>query len=141
VKARGLRKQYEVMISKYYPSQQVLLAACQNYPRYSGPREAVFTALCRKNYGCSHFVVGRDHSGVNNFYEKDGAQKLFQSLGDIGIQPIFFNEVHYCQKCKNYVEECEHEEGAHLLSGSGRTLVQPKWVRESKREHERIWFA
>mgnify|MGYP001612179166 CR=1 FL=1 len=121
-------KSYEIMISRYYPSSQVLLAACQNYPRYAGPREAVFTALCRKNYGCSHFVIGRDHAGVENYYEKDGARKLFSALGEIGIKPIFFNEVHYCQRCKSYVEECGHEEQDILkISGTqGRKMLMDK---------------
>lgn len=121
-------KSYEMMLSKDYSPRDVLLAACQNYPRYAGPREAVFTALCRKNYGCSHFIIGRDHSGVKNYYEKDGAQKLFQALGDIGIEPIFFNEVHYCQKCKNYVEECKHNEKDILkISGTrGRKMLKDK---------------
>lgn len=121
-------KSYEMMISKYYPARNVVLAACQNYPRYLGPREAVFTALCRKNYGCSHFIVGRDHSGVENYYVKDGAQALFQKLGDLGITPIFFPEVCYCQKCKDYVESCDHEDRDILrISGTqGRKMLMER---------------
>lgn len=121
-------KSYEMIIGKHYPAQKVLLAAWQNYPRYSGPREAVFTALCRKNFGCSHFVVGRDHSGVKGYYQKDGARKLFETLGDIGIKPIFFNEVHYCRKCESYVEQCQHDESDILqISGTeGRKMLMDK---------------
>ena len=121
-------KSYEFVLSQDAFFQHALLAAWQNYPRYAGPREAVFTALCRKNFGCSHFIVGRDHSGVKNYYEKDAAQKLFQALGDIGIEPIFFNEVQYCQKCKSYVEDCEHEEEHALrISGTrGREMLMEK---------------
>jgi sulfate adenylyltransferase len=121
-------KSYEIVLTKSDSCHNVLLAAWQNYPRYAGPREAVFTALCRKNYGCSHFIVGRDHSGVGNFYEKGGAPKLFEKVGNIGIEPVFFNEVHYCQKCQSYVELCEHKEEDILkISGTlGRQMLMDK---------------
>ncbi|MBM3252447.1 MAG: sulfate adenylyltransferase, partial [Candidatus Omnitrophica bacterium] len=80
----AILKTYELMIQKYYPEGKVFLAAFQNYSRYAGPREGVFTALCRKNFGCSHFVVGRDHTGVGNYYKADDTRKLFDCLGDIG---------------------------------------------------------
>ncbi len=121
-------KGYEIIISKYYPAHQVLLAAWLNYPRFAGPREAVFTALCRKNYGCSHLVVGRDHSGIEGYYQKDSVRKLFETLGDIGIEPIFFNEISYCRKCEGYVEACEHQQGDILtISGTqGRKMLMDK---------------
>lgn len=84
-------KSYEFLTKKYFPKDEVVLAAFQSYPRYSGPREAVFTAICRKNFGCSHFIVEREHSGVGNFYEPDSSHKLLDRLGDIGIVPIYFN--------------------------------------------------
>jgi ATP sulfurylase len=96
------------MLDKHYPEGKVLLSAFQNYSRYAGPREAIFTALCRKNFGCSHFIVGRDHTGVGNYYGPNDAHDLFEHLGDIGITPIFFNRVYFCEKCNQYVEECEH---------------------------------
>jgi len=101
-------KSYELMLSHHYPARKVLLGAFQNYLRYSGPREAVFIALCRKNFGCSHIIIDRAHTGVGNYSESDGAEKLFEKLGDIGIVPIFFNEGDYCKICKTYVERCEH---------------------------------
>lgn len=110
---------YERMLSgNFYPEGRVLLGAFQNYSRYCGPREAVFTALCRKNFGCSHFIVGRDHTGVGNYYKPDDAQKLFEKLGDIGIVPVFFNEQRYCGICSDYIEECPHGDG-NILSISG----------------------
>lgn len=125
---------YQMMVDKYYPKGSMLVAAFQSYPRYSGPREAVFTAICRKNFGCSHFVVGRDHSGVGEFYEPDGAKKLFESLGDFGIKPIFFNEINYCQRCDKYIDNCEHDESDVLrISGTqGREMLMegrlpPQW--------------
>jgi len=112
-------KSYERMIDgNFYPEGKVLLGAFQNYSRYCGPREAVFTALCRKNFGCSHFIVGRDHTGVGNYYKPDESQRLFEKLGDIGIIPIFFNEQRYCELCADYVEECPHGE-QHIVSISG----------------------
>ena len=127
-------KAYELMLKRYYPKGKVVLSAFQNYSRYSGPREAVFTALCRKNFGCSHFIVGRDHTGVGNYYAPDDAKKLFYDLEDIGIVPLFFGELHYCEKCNSYVEHCEHGNQYKLkISGSeGRKMFEaqsspPDW--------------
>ncbi|MCX5829732.1 MAG: sulfate adenylyltransferase [Deltaproteobacteria bacterium] len=127
-------KSYELMLKKHYPSDKVLLSSFQNYSRYAGPREAVFTALCRKNFGCSHFIVGRDHTGVGQYYGPDDAHRLFRELGDIGITPVFFNNVNYCRKCGQYVETCKHGD-LDLLSISGtegRAMIEsgilpPEW--------------
>jgi len=118
-------KAYDLMINKYYPEGKVVLGAFQNYSRYAGPREAVFTALCRKNFGCSHFIVGRDHTGVGNYYQSDAAHKLFDALGDIGIVPIFFDTMHYCRQCNHYVGTCEHGSKSTLsISGTqGREMI------------------
>jgi ATP sulfurylase len=98
---------YDCLIREAFP--QAMLAAFPTYSRYSGPREAVFTALCRKNYGCTHFVVGRDHTGVGSFYGERSAQQLFIGLGDLGIRPIFFDKVYHCDKCGRAVEHCDHD--------------------------------
>lgn len=87
-RAEYIIKSYEMMLNKYYPKNKVLFGTFSSYPRYAGPREAVFTAICRKNYGCSHFIVGRDHTGVGNFYLPDASQKIFDSLPDIGIKIV-----------------------------------------------------
>ena len=95
---------YQLMIQLgIYPSGQVSLGAFSSYPRYAGPREAVFTAICRKNMGCSHFIVGRDHTGVGDFYNPDASRALFESIGDIGIEPVFFNEMTFDTKKENYI--------------------------------------
>lgn len=127
-------KSYELMIDKFYPQGKAMLGAFQSYSRYSGPREAVFTALCRKNFGCSHFIVGRDHAGVGEYYKPDASVKLFGQLGDIGIVPVYFNTMHYCKKCKSYVEHCRHNnDDMEAISGSQaremlrRNLYPPKW--------------
>jgi len=129
-----IMKSYELIAEKHFQDKSVLIAAFQNYPRYAGPREAVFTAICRKNFGCSHFIVGRDHSGVGSFYEPDAAQNLFNKLGDIGIKPIFFNEVNYCKKCEAHSESCDHDKSSIVkISGTdGRETIKrnellPEW--------------
>ena len=110
-----------------------VLAGFASYPRYAGPREAVFTALVRRNFGCSHFAVGRDHSGVGQFYEPDAGRRLFDKIGDINIQPIFFDQVVWDDAAKTYSETREpHDDGA--ISGTevrralneGRQL--PDWL-------------
>jgi len=127
-------RSYEQMIDKHYPQGRVVLGAFQSYSRYAGPREAIFTALCRKNFGCSHFIVGRDHTGLGGFYKTYDSHKLFERLGDIGIVPIFFGKINYCEKCGNYVEKCKHADRFVLnISGSeGRNIfnsnrMPPGW--------------
>lgn len=111
-------KSYELLLDKYYAKGKAILAAFQNYSRFSGPREAVFTALCRKNFGCSHFIIGRDHAGIDKYFKPDDAHKLFNYLGDIGIVPIFFNEFSYCKQCDKYIQHCGHS-GKDILRISG----------------------
>ncbi len=87
---------YQVLLDfGVYPVGKVVLGSFVTYSRYCGPREGVFTALCRKNMGCSHFILGRDHTGVGDYYAPDANKRLFDQLGDIGIAPIFFDEVGY----------------------------------------------
>jgi pyruvate kinase len=115
-------KSYELLIDRQYlPRESTVLGAFSTYPRYSGPREAVFTAICRRNFGCTHFIVGRDHTGVLGYYRPEESQALFRTLGDIGIKPVFFDSLNYCQICDDHVEVCEHGvEGSNpLLALSG----------------------
>lgn len=91
-----IMKSYEALIRfGAYPADKVFLSGFYTYSRYAGPREAVFTALCRKNMGCSHFIVGRDHTGVGDFYDQDASRRIFEQMGDIGIEPIFFEAMGY----------------------------------------------
>jgi pyruvate kinase len=125
---------YDLFIGEALPG--ALLGAFSTYSRYSGPREAVFTALCRKNFGCSHFVVGRDHTGVGSFYAPTAAHDLFESLPDLGITPVFFDRVYFCAACGHQVEACTHgEQHARHIAG---TLV-----RETLRRGEDLpdWFV
>lgn len=94
---------YQVLLDAgEYPIENTLLGTFSTYPRYAGPREAVFTALCRKNFGCSHFIIGRDHAGVGTYYSIDANRKIFDDLGDIGIEPVFFDEITYDPSSNSY---------------------------------------
>ncbi len=104
---------YDLLINNYYPKGRVLLSGLATSMRYAGPREAVFHAIIRKNFGCTHFIVGRDHAGVGNFYDPYGAHRIFDSLpGDIGIEIIKVSEVFYCSlcECMATVRSCGHPE-------------------------------
>ncbi len=119
----------------YLPPEKVFLGSFPTYSRYAGPREAVFTALCRKNYGCSHFIMGRDHTGVGQYYGPVAAQEFMQSLDSIGIEPIFFDEVFYCHDCHDHVFFCGHNSGStRRISGTQlRQMIEddepvPEWM-------------
>ena len=88
---------YNLLINEGYLNGKCFLGAFQSYSRYAGPREAIFTALCRKNFGCNYFIVGRDHTGVKNYYPSDASQSIFNTL-DVGIEILTFDPVSYCKK-------------------------------------------
>ena len=100
---------YAYMISNYYPRERVLLSPLSIAMRYAGPKAAVFLAIVRKNYGCTHFIVGRDMAGVGNYYKPYEAQELLKKL-DLGIEPILFRESYYCKRCRSMASEktCGH---------------------------------
>lgn len=107
---------YERLIQAAIPN--ALLGAFATYPRYAGPREAVFAALCRKNFGCTHFVIGRGANGAGDFYEPNQNRQLIESLGDIGITPVYFDPVYYSDKNGTTVESPEREADLREISGS-----------------------
>ena len=96
-------KSYEIMLGEYYPDNKIVFGVFSTYSRYAGEREAVFTALCRKNYGCSHFIVGRDHTGVGN--KKNNSHDIFSQFPDLGIEIIKYDTVFYSKKHRTYFEE------------------------------------
>ena len=122
-------KGYEILVDRYYPKERVMLSGLTTAMRYAGPREALFHAVIRKNFGCTHFIVGRDHAGVGGYYEKYAAHRMFDQFRqeELGITPLRLHGPCYCQVCDEIVTEaiCPHgPDGWMNISGTDvRALI------------------
>ena len=103
-------KSYQVLINEFYPKDRVILSTFETEMRYAGPKEAIFHAIARKNFGCDHIIIGRDHAGVGDYYGPYDAHKIFDQFPDLGIEPIKFRSFSKCSKCNSIVNDkiCPH---------------------------------
>lgn len=119
---------YQQLIEHYYPDDRVALSVFPSTMNYAGPREAIFDAIVRKNQGCSHFIVGRDHAGVEDYYDGFDSQRIFEEIADIEVQPLFYDFAFYCERCDGMSSRkiCPHDEAVQVHpSGSDiRSLIQ-----------------
>ena len=137
--ANVILETYETMVNEFYPKEKVVLCAFATFSRYGGPREALFTGLVRKNFGCSHFIVGRDHTGVKEFYDSTASHRIFDQfdVNELGFIPIKYGKVFYSDLEKQYLHQLDtHNHPAdkmlHISATQARKFFQkgtipPTW--------------
>lgn len=113
---------YRTLVDEYYVRDRVALSVFPSKMRYAGPREAIFDAIVRKNQGCTHFVIGRDHAGVANYYDGFDAHHVFDDVGNIGIEPVFYSNSFYCERCDGMASErvCPHDDASRVYPSGTR---------------------
>lgn len=114
---------YKALLDNYYPEGRATMSILHLEMRYAGPREAIFHAIVRKNFGCTHFIVGRDHAGVGDYYAPFAAQEIFGEFPDLGITPLFFKSFFHCKKCGGVSNDktCPHG-GDEIINFSGTAI-------------------
>ena len=107
---------YETLMKHYYLKDRAVMSILRTSMKYAGPREAIHHAIMRKNFGCTHFIVGRDHAGVGNYYGPYDAHEIFSEFPDLGIIPVFFRSFSRCTKCGSVVNDkiCPHDQKYHI---------------------------
>ncbi len=117
-------KTYRLLTQLYYPKDRRILSGLATAMRYAGPQEAVFHAIIRKNFGCTHFVVGRDHAGVGGFYDKYAAHQVFDQFPDLEVKPLLLRGPYYCKKCASIVNDkvCPHASTDKNVAISGTAI-------------------
>jgi sulfate adenylyltransferase len=126
---------YQAMMDHYYKGLNIHFDTIRTPMRYAGPREAIFHAIVRRNLGCTHFIIGRDHAGVGDFYGKYEAHQLAKTITskyDIGINLLLFSEPFYCHKCEQIVSDrtCDHEE--LMLEKISGTKIRAKLLQNQR---------
>jgi sulfate adenylyltransferase len=114
---------YKALVKNYYPQESATMSVLHTEMRYAGPKEAIHHAIMRKNFGCTHFIVGRDHAGVGDYYGPFDAHEIFKEFPDLGIEPIKFRSFFYCKKCGSIANDkvCPHI-GEDIVNFSGRRI-------------------
>lgn len=114
---------YKALMENYYPEASTTMAVLHTEMRYGGPKEAIHHAIMRKNFGCTHFIVGRDHAGVGDYYGPFDAHQIFEDYPDLGITPIMFRSFFFCKKCNSIANDrvCPHS-GDDIVNFAGRKI-------------------
>ncbi|MBN2406707.1 MAG: sulfate adenylyltransferase [Elusimicrobia bacterium] len=128
---------YKILLENYYPAERAFMSVLTYEMHYAGPKEAIFHAIMRQNFGCTHFIVGRDHAGVGSFYGPFDAHRIFDDYPELGIEPVFFKSFFRCKKCNSIANDkiCSHT-GENIVNFAGTSIRSA--IVEGKRPSEDV---